>query len=143
MKPGRYAPMSRREILTTAARATVGVGIAAALGRPVIALAQGAGTDNAFTNSIGMAFVPVAAGTFLMGSPASDRQAQAYEKPQHRVTISRPFQIGKHEVTQGQYAALMGGARQPAPAAQAPSAPNAYAQTTGRAPTPGRPSWAQ
>lgn len=108
MKPGRYAPMSRREILTTAARATVGVGIAAALGRPVIALAQGAGTDNAFTNSIGMAFVPVAAGTFLMGSPASDRQAQAYEKPQHRVTISRPFQIGKHEVTQAQWQAVLG-----------------------------------
>ena len=44
------------------------------------------------------------------------------------------------------YAALMGGARQPAPAANAssaPNAPNAYAQATGRAPTPGRPSWAQ
>ena len=41
------------------------------------------------------------------------------------------------------YAALMGGTRQPAPAASAPSAPNAYAQATGRAPTPGRPSWAQ
>ena len=43
-----------------------------------------------------------------------------------------------------EYAALMGGARQPAPSTNAPSAPNAYAQaTTGRAPTPGRPSWAQ
>ena len=41
------------------------------------------------------------------------------------------------------YAALMGGARQPTPAANAPSATNAYAQATGRAPTPGRPSWAQ
>ena len=41
------------------------------------------------------------------------------------------------------YAALMGGTRQPAPAASAPSTPNAYAQATGRAPTPGRPSWAQ
>lgn len=38
------------------------------------------------------------------------------------------------------YAALMGGASQPAPAA---SAPNSYAQATGRSPVPGRPSWAQ
>ena len=38
------------------------------------------------------------------------------------------------------YAALMGGPR-PAPAVT--TAPNAYAQATGRAPVPGRPSWAQ
>ena len=38
------------------------------------------------------------------------------------------------------YAALMGGTAQPASTA---SAPNAYAQATGRAPIPGRPSWAQ
>ena len=38
------------------------------------------------------------------------------------------------------YAALMNGVSQPAPAA---SAPNAYAQATGRSPVPGRPSWAQ
>ena len=30
-----------------------------------------------------------------------------------------------------------------APAATSASAPNAYAQATGRAPVPGRPSWAQ
>jgi hypothetical protein len=41
------------------------------------------------------------------------------------------------------YAALMGGARQPAPTSPAASAPNAYAQATGRAPVSGRPSWAQ
>jgi len=38
------------------------------------------------------------------------------------------------------YAALMGGTAQPASTA---SAPNTYAQATGRAPIPGRPSWAQ
>ena len=38
------------------------------------------------------------------------------------------------------YAALMSGVSQPAPTA---SAPNAYAQATGRSPVPGRPSWAQ
>jgi len=38
------------------------------------------------------------------------------------------------------YAALMGTASPSAPAA---SNPNAYAQASGRAPVPGRPSWAQ
>jgi hypothetical protein len=38
------------------------------------------------------------------------------------------------------YAALMGGTAQPASTA---NTPNAYAQATGRAPIPGRPSWAQ
>ena len=45
------------------------------------------------------------------------------------------------------YGALMGAARQPsalaAPPAPASPAPNTYAQATGRAPVPGRPSWAQ
>jgi len=39
-----------------------------------------------------------------------------------------------------EYAAHMTGA---APPASSAAAPNAYAQATGRAPTPGRPSWAQ
>lgn len=39
-----------------------------------------------------------------------------------------------------EYAAHMNGA---APAAPSAGAPNAYAQATGRAPVPGRPSWAQ
>ena len=39
-----------------------------------------------------------------------------------------------------EYAAHMNGAT---PAAPSASAPNAYAQATGRAPLPGRPSWAQ
>lgn len=42
------------------------------------------------------------------------------------------------------YTAAMGDARQStAPAALVSPAPNAYAQATGRAPVPGRPSWAQ
>ena len=39
------------------------------------------------------------------------------------------------------YAALMSGAS--TVPASTPAAPNAYAQATGRAPVPGRPSWAQ
>jgi formylglycine-generating enzyme required for sulfatase activity len=61
-----------------------------------------------YKNRIGMEFVAIPAGTFLMGSPDADREAQPFEKPQHSVTISRPFYIGKFEVTQQQWEAVIG-----------------------------------
>src|SRR5262249_11934036 len=69
-------------------------------------------TDSAlepsFTNSIGMEFVLIPAGTFLMGSPDSDAEASDDEKPAHRVTISQPFYLGKYPVTQAQWETVMG-----------------------------------
>jgi formylglycine-generating enzyme required for sulfatase activity len=59
-------------------------------------------------NSIGMEFVKVAAGEFMMGCSTGDEQCQADEKPRHRVQITRSFEIGKYEVTQGQWMAVMG-----------------------------------
>ena len=56
----------------------------------------------AYTNSLGMVFVLIPAGSFLMGS-----DALADEKPVHSVTISRAFYLGKFEVTQEQWTALM------------------------------------
>jgi formylglycine-generating enzyme required for sulfatase activity len=50
----------------------------------------------------------VPAGTFLMGSPPDERGRSMYEGPQHQVTLTRPFFIGKLEVTQEQWVALMG-----------------------------------
>lgn len=60
------------------------------------------------TNSIGMRFVKIPAGEFLMGSAADDPAAADNEKPAHRVIISRPFYLGVHEVTQAQYEQVMG-----------------------------------
>jgi formylglycine-generating enzyme required for sulfatase activity len=60
------------------------------------------------TNSIGMALVPIPAGEFLMGSPDSDPDAYDWEKPQHRVRITRPFYLGACPVTQAEYRAVMG-----------------------------------
>jgi formylglycine-generating enzyme required for sulfatase activity len=64
-----------------------------------------------FTNSIGMRFVPVLAGTFLMGSPKDEERreqsGQGTEEP-HEVEISRDFYLCVHEVTQKQYKAVMG-----------------------------------
>ncbi|MFM8618225.1 MAG: formylglycine-generating enzyme family protein, partial [Opitutaceae bacterium] len=52
-------------------------------------------------------FVEVPAGRFIMGSPAGEAGRAADEGPQREVTISRSFWLGKHEVTQAQWAAVM------------------------------------
>lgn len=78
--------------------------LAAALGAGTAASAQ----PTEHSNSIGMRFVPIAAGSFTMGSPDSDREAGADEKPAHRVTISKPFLLAKFELTQAQWEAVMG-----------------------------------
>ncbi|MDR3159529.1 MAG: formylglycine-generating enzyme family protein [Zoogloeaceae bacterium] len=60
------------------------------------------------TNSIGMEFVLIPAGSFMMGSADDDQYAVKNEKPAHWVTISQPFYLGKYEVTQGEWTAVMG-----------------------------------
>ena len=54
-----------------------------------------------------MRFVPVPAGRFVMGSPVSERYRQDDEVP-HEVTITSPFFLGRFEVTQEQWRAVMG-----------------------------------
>jgi formylglycine-generating enzyme required for sulfatase activity len=58
--------------------------------------------------SIGMQLVLIPAGEFLMGTPDSDKYAYDWEKPQHRVRITKPFYLGKYPVTQEQWEAVMG-----------------------------------
>ncbi len=55
------------------------------------------------TNSIGMVLVSIPAGSFVMGSPASEPGRMANEGPAHRTVISRPVYMGAHEVTVGQF----------------------------------------
>ena len=43
--------------------------------------------------------VVVPPGSFMMGSPASEKSRGKWEGPQHRVTISSAFAVGKFEVT--------------------------------------------
>ena len=64
-------------------------------------------TDSRWTNSVGMVFVRIPAGTFVMGSSSGD--AGTHEKPTHRVTISRPFAMATTEVTQAQWKLVMAG----------------------------------
>jgi formylglycine-generating enzyme required for sulfatase activity len=51
--------------------------------------------------------VYVRGGEFTMGSPASEAGRSSDEGPQHRVTV-RSFYMGKYEVTQAQWKAVMG-----------------------------------
>ena len=55
------------------------------------------------TNSIGIKFKLIPAGTFTMG----DASGEDDETP-HEVTLTKPFKMGVHEVTQAQYEQVMG-----------------------------------
>jgi formylglycine-generating enzyme required for sulfatase activity/serine/threonine protein kinase len=59
------------------------------------------------TNGIGMRLVLLPAGDFSMGESAS-QYAFDDERPRHRVSITTPIYIGKYEVTQKEYVAVMG-----------------------------------
>ena len=52
-----------------------------------------------FTNSIGMKFKLIPAGSFMMGS----NNGESDERPVHKVEITKPFYIGVYEVTQAQW----------------------------------------
>jgi formylglycine-generating enzyme required for sulfatase activity len=62
--------------------------------------------------------IPIAPGVFQMGSAAG----QANEQPVHQVTLTMPFWMCRHEVTQAEYQTLMGS--NPS-SFTGPSAPNA------------------
>ncbi len=51
--------------------------------------------------------VPIQSGVFLMGSPDNEEQREDDEGPQHHVTISRSFYLGKYEITNAQFAAFL------------------------------------
>lgn len=56
---------------------------------------------------IPMEFVLIPAGSFTMGDPSFEAGKGA-GMPQHKVTISKPFYMGKYEVTQAQWQEVMG-----------------------------------
>ncbi len=51
--------------------------------------------------------VHIPAGTFLMGAAPNEAEASSDEYPQHQVTL-KSFYIGKYQVTQAQWQAIMG-----------------------------------
>ena len=84
---------------------------------PACSLLPNAPLPQVMENALGMKFVLIPSGEFLMGSDESpDALAKDYphyerqrlvdlvdEAPVHRVRITRPFFLGQHEVTVGQF----------------------------------------
>lgn len=64
-----------------------------------------------FKNSLNMDFVLIPSGSFTMGeatrAECTTCNAKANETPRHPITISRPFYISTHEVTQDEFMVIM------------------------------------
>ena len=80
-------------------------------------LAPGAGpepyTNTGWAGAIiheksGIELVYIPAGTFTMGSPEGEEGRDSDEGPQHQVTLSQGFYLGKAEVTQAQWEKVTG-----------------------------------
>jgi formylglycine-generating enzyme required for sulfatase activity/tRNA A-37 threonylcarbamoyl transferase component Bud32 len=63
--------------------------------------------DESLGNGLSMRMVKIPAGKFLMGSPASERDLENDESPQHEVSLSE-FYMAQTLVTQAQWQAIMG-----------------------------------
>jgi sulfatase modifying factor 1 len=59
-----------------------------------------------FKSSIGMSMMPIAAGRFLMGSPATEA-GRGDDEEQVEVVITHPFWIASTEITQAEWTAVM------------------------------------
>jgi formylglycine-generating enzyme required for sulfatase activity len=83
-----------------------------------ITCAENISQNRSMTNSLGMKFVLIQPGKFMMGSKLSPTEIEdkyggeakwySDETPQHEVTITKPYYIQTTEVTQGQWKAVMG-----------------------------------
>lgn len=72
-------------------------------GSPALYIPQQPKPLSTWTNEIGMTFVRIPAGMFMMGS----NNGYANEQPVHEVTISKPFDLQTTPVTQKQWKAVM------------------------------------
>ena len=77
------------------------------LGAPVVMASAVWGRElPSVNNSIGMELIEIPAGRFTMGSPKSEMDHQDAEA-QVAVTLTKPFELSKTEVTQGQWKSVM------------------------------------
>ncbi len=58
--------------------------------------------------TVGLEMIWVEPGTFTMGSPTTE-VGRDEDEPEHNVTLTQGFYLGKYEVTQAQYEAVMAG----------------------------------
>jgi formylglycine-generating enzyme required for sulfatase activity len=73
-------------------------------------------------DGVTMEMVYIKPGTFVMGGESTtDGRFECVEAPKHEVTLTRGFYLGKYEVTQAQYEAIMGS--NPSRSTKAPDCP--------------------
>jgi len=88
------------------------IGCIIAMAARAQAPAQGQKPDSLHTiqlpGGVALQLVLIPAGSFTMVSPPDEWGRAADEGPQRRVTITRPFYLGRFEVTQAQWKAVMG-----------------------------------
>nr|WP_290601757.1 bifunctional serine/threonine-protein kinase/formylglycine-generating enzyme family protein [Anabaena sp. AL93] len=67
--------------------------------------------QSSFTEDLGkgikLEMIAIPGGTFLMGSPENEAERISSQSPQHQVTVPSFF-MGKYQLTQAQYQAIMG-----------------------------------
>jgi formylglycine-generating enzyme required for sulfatase activity len=102
-EPGESAGEARRE----GRRAGRRVDLGKVLDDVLVGTPASAGPKS-LTNSVGMAFVLVPAGSFLMGSTPDEPGHRSNEGPAHEVIIGNAFYLGVHPVTQAAYLAVTG-----------------------------------
>src|SRR5579862_5497600 len=74
----------------------------------MIGLISAAQSPNPAKSAFAMEFVKIAPGEFVMGCSTGDNDCSVDEMPAHRVQITKAFEMGKYEVTQSQWQAIMG-----------------------------------
>jgi formylglycine-generating enzyme required for sulfatase activity len=65
-------------------------------------------SSSPISNSLGMEFILIPVGEFDMGSPSREKRRKLWESPVHRVTIKKPFYLGRYPVMQEQWQKVMG-----------------------------------
>ena len=97
---------------TSALVAAAGTPVTDPAAPPVIRRVPGAITE-LWDDPVAPPLVIVPAGSYTMGSPASERERVGNEGPQRRVTINAPFAVGKYAVTRDEYAAFVAATKRP------------------------------
>ena len=109
---GCLAAERKAKVAATAKPSVVGLQPAslswAKVSKEQIAAAKKLGVPVAFENAVGVKFVLVPAGEFMMGSPGDEEGRYEVEGPQHKVKIAKAFYVAIHQVTQGQWKSVMG-----------------------------------
>ena len=73
----------------------------------IMAIKRSPNVPDTLTNTLGMDFVYIEPGTFMMGSP-TDEPGRKSDENLHQVTLTKGFYMQATEVTQGQWTAVMG-----------------------------------